>query len=65
MENDIIFDGNSEFDDEKEIVVRKSDFTSDRTFGLMADKACSDLKKELIEKLSNPDQKITVLIINI
>ncbi len=65
ISDEVIFDGNPEFNDEREIVVRIGDFSSDRTFGVKADKACADLKKELVEKLRNPDQKIDVLITNI
>jgi len=65
ISDEILFDGNPDFDDEKEIVVRMGDFSSDRTFGIRADKACSYLKKDLVEKLKNPDQRIDVLITNI
>lgn len=65
VSDEVVFDANKGFDDDGEIVVRMGDFSSDRTFGMRADKACADLKKELIEKLKNPGQKIDVLITNI
>jgi len=65
VSDEVMFEGNPQFDDDKEVVVRMGEFSSDRTLGLKADKACSDLKKELIEKLSNPEQRIDVLITNI
>lgn len=65
VSDEVIFEGNPGFDDDKEIVVRMGEFSSDRTLGLKADKACSDLKKELIEKLCNPEQRIDVLVVNI
>ena len=65
ISDEVIFEANPTFNDEAEIVVRKSDFISDRTFGINADKACTELKPELIEKLNNPDQRIDVLIKNI
>ncbi len=65
VSDEVIFEGNPEFDDDKEIVVRMGEFSSDRTLGLKANKACADLKKELIEKLGNPDQRIDVLITNV
>lgn len=65
VSDEIIFEASPEFNDENEIVVRMSDFSSDRTFGIRADKACSNLKVELIERLKNPDQMIGVLITNI
>lgn len=42
---------NPDFDDDKEMVIRKSDFISKRTFMIKADKACSDLNRELVNKL--------------
>ena len=62
VSDDITFLPNKGFDGEQEIVVRMGDFSSDRTFGLKADKACADLKNELILKLKNPEQKIIILI---
>lgn len=46
-----------------DIVVRKSDFTSDRTLAIHADKASNDLPRELIEKLKNPTQKVKITLI--
>lgn len=65
ISDEVVFEANPEFNDEKEIVVRIGDFSSERTLGVKADKACSDLKKELVEKLNNPDQRIDVLITNV
>ncbi|MBW2974921.1 DUF371 domain-containing protein [Candidatus Woesearchaeota archaeon] len=65
ISDQIIFDANPAFNDENEIVIRMGDFSSDRTFGIKADKACSYLKKELKDKLNNPEQKIDILITNI
>jgi len=65
ISDEVIFEASPEFNDENEIVVRMSDFSSDRTFGVKADKACSSLKKELVDKIKNPHQRIDVLITNI
>lgn len=65
ISDEVVFDANKDFNDEKEIVVRIGDFSSERTLGVKADKACSGLKKELVDRLSNPDQRIDVLITNI
>lgn len=65
VSDSVVFEPNVEFNDENEIVVRIGDFSSDRTFGIRADKACSDLNPELKEKLKNPDAKIVVSITNI
>jgi hypothetical protein len=43
-----------------EIVIRKSDFVSDRTVGVRANKAAVDLSRELVEKLKNPRQKVKI-----
>lgn len=63
--DEIIFEPNLEFDDEREIVIRKGDFISKRTLGVKANKACFDLKRELVEKLKNPDRRVDVLIATI
>ena len=43
-----------------ELVVRKSEFISNRTLAIAADKASKDLKRQLIEKLKNPKQQVTI-----
>lgn len=65
VSDQVVFDVNKGFNDEREIVVRIGEFSSERTLGLRADKACSGLKKELVDKLNNPGQRIDVLITNI
>lgn len=42
---------NPDFNDYKEIVVRKSEFKSERTLGIRADKTSSDFSKEFVDKL--------------
>ena len=46
---------NPEFNDEHEIVIRKTAFISGRTLGIKADKAIRDLSRDLINKLKKPD----------
>jgi uncharacterized protein len=48
----------------QEMVIRKSDYASDRTLGVNADIAAKDLSRELVEKLKNPKQqaKITLTV---
>lgn len=58
----VVFEPNYDFKDEEEIVIRKTDFLSDRTFGINADKAAKNLNRELVELLKNPEQKIEVVI---
>jgi uncharacterized protein len=43
-----------------EMVVRKSDYISDRTLAIHADKAAKDLSRELVAKLKNPKQKVKI-----
>jgi len=46
----------------KDIVLRKSIFKCSRTLMIKADKACSDLKPELIKKLQKPSSKLNFRI---
>ncbi len=46
-----------------DMVVRKSDFTSDRTLAVKADKAAVDLSREFVEKLKNPSQQVKITLI--
>jgi hypothetical protein len=50
------------FTDPEDIVVRKSSYICARTIAVKADKAAADLSRELIRKLKNPDQKVTVTL---
>jgi hypothetical protein len=45
-----------------EIVVRKSDYISNRTLAIRADKASYDLSKRLVDKLKNPNQKVRITL---
>lgn len=51
---------NPDFNSEREMVIRKSDFISDRTFAIKADKASVDLDKGLVKSMSSG--KISVCI---
>jgi uncharacterized protein len=46
----------------QEMVIRKSDYPSDRTLGIHADKAAKDLSRVLVEKLKNPKQKAKITL---
>ena len=46
-----------------DIVVRKSDYVCDRTLAVHADQAAIDLSRNLVEKLTNPKQKVKVKLI--
>jgi uncharacterized protein len=45
-----------------EMVIRKSDFASDRTLAIHSDKAAKDLSRQLVEKLKNPGQKTKITL---
>ena len=62
LKETIHFTPNKLFNDEKEIVIRTTDFISKRTLGIQSDKAAKDLSKEFIEKLRNKDKKIIITI---
>ena len=46
-----------------DLVIRKSDYVSDRTLAIHADKSSNDLPRELIEKLKDPKQKVNITLI--
>ncbi|MCS7105770.1 MAG: DUF371 domain-containing protein [Candidatus Aenigmarchaeota archaeon] len=46
----------------EDIVVRKSDFIDNRTLAILANKSACDLKRELIEKLKNPETEVKIII---
>ena len=48
--------------DPSDLVVRKSDYVCGRTVAIGADKAAQDLSRELVEKLKNPCQKVTITL---
>jgi hypothetical protein len=45
-----------------DLVVRKSGYVCGRTLAIRADKAASDFSRELVEKLKDPSQEITVTL---
>ncbi len=53
---------NPDFNSDKEIVIRKSDFISERTFAINADKAAFELNKDLVEFLKVKYNKIKIII---
>ena len=55
---------NPAFAANNEFVIRKTDFVSERTFAIKADKAAFELKKGLIDYLKDKKHKISVVIEN-
>jgi hypothetical protein len=45
-----------------DMVIRKSDYVSNRTLAIRADKAAQDLPPEFVEKLKNPKQKVKITL---
>ncbi|MBI2652952.1 DUF371 domain-containing protein [Candidatus Woesearchaeota archaeon] len=53
---------NPEFNSNKEFVIRKTDFVSERTFAIRADKAAFELNKQLIDFLKDKNSKISIIL---
>jgi hypothetical protein len=53
---------NKSFCDTAEIVIRKSDFISDRTLGTRSTKSSAELNKQLKHILKDPSTRVKVLI---
>jgi hypothetical protein len=45
-----------------DLVIRKSHFICNRTLAIQADKASNNLSRELVKKLTNPQQKIKITL---
>jgi len=53
------------FTNTKDMVIRKSEYISDRTLAIRANKAACDLDSDLVNKLKNPKERVKItLIIN-
>jgi uncharacterized protein len=46
-----------------DIVIRKSNYISDRTLAVNADKSSNDISRAIIERLKNPKQEINITLI--
>ena len=51
---------NPDFDDDKELVIRKTDFNSKRTFAIKSDKAAFDLDRNFVGHLKKENDKIYI-----
>jgi hypothetical protein len=51
---------NPEFTSSREIVIRKSEFVSERTLGIRATRSCADLPREFVDKLKNSKAEMNV-----
>lgn len=48
--------------DKNSIVIDKTDFIDGKTLAIFSNKSASDLKKDLIEELKNPNNKIKIIL---
>lgn len=55
---------NPDFNDDKELVIRKTDFISERTFAISSNKAAFGLNRKLTGFLQEKKNKITIFIEN-
>ena len=62
LKDKIIAHAASSFTDKKDLVIRKSPFSSSRTFATHASKSASKINKKIIEKLKDPATKMTITI---
>ena len=61
IKDEFSFDINPDFLDKEEIVIRKSEFNSERTLGFRLDKAAKDIKRELVDKVKDENIKFKVV----
>lgn len=54
---------NPEFNSNKELVIRKTGFVSERTFAINADKAAFELNRDLVKFLKRRESKVDITIV--
>ncbi len=62
LRDEISFVPNKDFDSKHEIVIRLSDFASDRTLGIKADKSSAEISRKMIEKMKKPASRIKITL---
>jgi len=60
IQEEVIAEVNSDFHDDKDMVIRKSNFVDKRTFAINADKSAFELDRGLIDKLKDINIKLSV-----
>jgi len=60
--DEVKFKVSPHFSSNEELVVRKSGFSSDRTFGVGLNRGASRINREIVRLMQNPDTKMTVTI---
>ena len=56
------FKPNPDFDHKTEMVIRTTDFNSERTFGVMSKKAAKNISRKMIDLLKNPEKTLKISI---
>jgi len=64
IQDTILAQINPDFDDDKELVIRKTDFVSERTFATGSNKVAFELKRDLINYLKERGNRISIVIEN-
>lgn len=62
ISDEIIAEYNPLFQDPHEMVIRKTEFVDRRTFAIKADKVAKDVKRELVEKMKQPDAILQICV---
>ena len=62
LREEINFDINKEFDHQGEIVIRRSNFCSDRTLGINCDKVALQIDRKIVQILKDPNSVAVVEI---
>ena len=61
IKEEIIAEVNTDFNSDKDMVIRKSDFVDERTFAVRAGKSSFELGRGFVKKLSNAEKKINIV----
>ena len=64
IQETILAELNIDFDDNNELVIRKTDFASKRTFAIKSNKAAFELDRDLIEFLKKKENEIAIIVEN-
>ena len=62
LKEEIIAEVNPDFDSDREMVIRKSEFKDERAFAVRADKSSIELKRELVECMKKPDCIVEIFL---
>ena len=60
IRDEFTFFFNPDFSDKHEIVIRKTEFRSERTLGIKADKAARDIRRDLVKRIKDKKVKIEI-----